>query len=89
VRDGEPVVLGGLVRERTKEVNKGVPILQDIPLLGILFRRTETETNKREIIVLITPTILDTDRASQMESGNMALQRFDQYRKDHQPSLFY
>ena len=57
---GESVVLGGLISEsKTATVNK-VPLLGDIPLLGVLFRTTGKDVSKTELLVFIKPTILSS-----------------------------
>lgn len=65
VRSGDTVVLGGLFRERTRVIETKVPLIGDIPLLGWLFRSTEESLVREEIIVLLTPHILDADGALQ------------------------
>lgn len=58
-KDGETVVIGGLIDEATdKQVTK-VPILGDIPLLGWLFKRQGTSKIRTELLVFVTPNILD------------------------------
>ncbi len=57
LRDGQIVVMGGLRRqEKTKQVNQ-IPILGDIPVIGFLFRYTNTVVNNTELIVFISPHI--------------------------------
>jgi len=64
IRDGETLILGGLVQETdTKDVKK-VPILGDIPVIGALFRDSSTERTKSELILMITPKILQEDEVS-------------------------
>jgi type II secretory pathway component GspD/PulD (secretin) len=64
VKNGETIVLGGLIRdEMTKTVNE-VPILSKLPLVGELFRNTTTSGRKSEILVFITPKIGDGTPAS-------------------------
>ncbi len=58
VQDGKTVVIGGLISERDEVRRSQVPILGDIPLLGWLFRRNETQKISREIIVTLTPQIV-------------------------------
>ncbi len=58
VADGETIFIGGLIREREEESRKGIPLLMDIPLLGAFFGRTVKSVQKEEIIVLITPRIV-------------------------------
>ncbi len=65
--DGETIVLGGLIQDDHREVQSKVPLLGDIPLLGMLFRFTSTDTEKRNLVVFIRPTILaDNERLVQM-----------------------
>jgi type IV pilus assembly protein PilQ len=57
LKDGEVVVFGGLRRqEKTKEVDQ-IPILGDIPLLGLLFKSTNTVVKNSELIVFLSPHI--------------------------------
>lgn len=57
LRDGQTIVIGGLRRvEKTKEVSQ-IPILGDLPLIGLLFRSTATVTNRSELVVLLSPHI--------------------------------
>ena len=59
VSDGQTVVLGGIYEtERRETVNK-VPFLGDIPGLGVLFRSTTNTTNKAELLIFVTPRILE------------------------------
>lgn len=61
VRDGQTVVIGGLIGTSTELINSGVPILKDIPLLGYLFKRQSTSKNRTELAIFITPYIVRTD----------------------------
>ncbi len=66
VKDGQTIVIGGLTKDyKTKSV-VGVPILSQIPILGSFFKKTELITEKRELMVLITPHILNIDFIDQM-----------------------
>jgi len=57
VRDGETIIIGGLMQDQTQENYTGFPGLQSIPLLGTLFRyKTDTKT-KSELVIMITPTL--------------------------------
>lgn len=61
VNDGQMIVLGGLMDERTVESESKVPLLGDIPLLGYLFKSTSTDVQKRNLMVFIKPTIIRDD----------------------------
>ncbi len=74
VGDGQTLVIAGLMSEGTKLDIAGVPILKDIPLLGYLFRRTVHQRTKTELVVLLTPVIMDDVRAQEMaEEAERAL----------------
>ena len=59
--DGETVVLGGLLVDSSQRVEAEVPLLSDIPLLGYMFQASNPGTTRRNLIVMVTPTILDTN----------------------------
>lgn len=59
VRDRDTVVLGGLMQDRRTEADRGVPGLSRLPLIGRLFRSDEDERQKRELIVFLTPRVVD------------------------------
>lgn len=61
VKSGETVVLGGLMDDSSKETIEKVPFLGDIPLVGQLFRYTDNEKSKRNLMVFIRPTIIRDD----------------------------
>jgi type IV pilus assembly protein PilQ len=58
VNDGETVVLGGIYETERRDSEDKVPILGDIPILGRLFKRDSTVSNKRELLIFVTPKIL-------------------------------
>jgi MSHA biogenesis protein MshL len=57
VRDGQTIVIAGLIRERKRNQDTGIPGLMDIPLLGYLFRNTAEVKEKSELVIMITPKI--------------------------------
>nr|WP_228038232.1 type IV pilus secretin family protein [Nodosilinea sp. LEGE 06152] len=59
VRDGQTLLLSGIIQESERSSVNKIPILGDIPILGALFRSTVTDNQRRELIVLLTPQILD------------------------------
>ena len=61
VRDGQTVVIGGLVDRQETESESGVPLLKDIPLLGNLFKSSSRETTESELFLFLTPHIVATD----------------------------
>ncbi len=71
VRDGDTVVVGGLIRKDKSEVINKVPILGDIPIIGLLFRhRYKSKDLERELLVFITPHIIrDASQQAAEDSG--------------------
>jgi len=59
VRDGQTLLLSGIIQESERSSVTKIPILGDIPILGALFRSTTTDNQRQELIVLLTPQILD------------------------------
>jgi MSHA biogenesis protein MshL len=61
VMDGQIVAIGGLMYGKGTRKSSGVPGLSDIPLVGNAFKYRETESDKREIVILIKPTVITED----------------------------
>ena len=59
VWDGQTVVLGGLLAETVATIKDKVPILGDLPLAGRLFRSESKSTSKKNLLVFVTPTLID------------------------------
>ncbi|MFH0787007.1 MAG: type II and III secretion system protein, partial [Pseudomonadota bacterium] len=57
VREGQTILIAGLMQSKEKEDLSGVPCLMNVPVAGEAFRQTHTEKTKFEIVILITPTI--------------------------------
>ena len=61
-QDGNIVVLGGLMKVELNNGRSGIPGLADAPLIGGAFRNSSTDTIKRELVILIKPTIIESDK---------------------------
>ncbi len=59
VANNKTIVFGGLIRENTSIKETKVPLLGDIPLIGAAFRKTEEDSEKKELVIILTPTIVD------------------------------
>jgi general secretion pathway protein D len=59
VWDGQTVVLGGLLSENITKVSDQVPVLGDLPLVGRLFKSQSTDSTKDNLLIFVTPTIID------------------------------
>jgi len=61
IRDGATVLLGGLMSTNSSNSDTGVPYLKDIPVIGSLFKSNNRSNDKTELIILITPYVIDDD----------------------------
>ncbi|MBN1491028.1 MAG: hypothetical protein JXA69_14030, partial [Phycisphaerae bacterium] len=61
VRDGQTIVIGGLITTTEQEGENKVPVIGDIPWLGPLFRANRTETRKTELLIVLTPKVIRSE----------------------------
>ncbi len=66
-QNGNIVVLGGLMKVELNNGRSGIPGLGDLPGIGGAFRNSSTDTIKRELVILIKPTVIDSDREWEQE----------------------
>lgn len=78
IKDGETVVLGGLMREQDLRTTTRIPILGDIPFFGAIFRNYKTEQVNSELVIIITPHLI--------EEGSPALENLPQPAPTTQPT---
>lgn len=62
VKNGETIVLGGLIREDASKGSSGMPLISDIPVLGALFGTQTQSSNKTELLILITPRVVQNEQ---------------------------
>ena len=58
LRDGETLVIGGLMKNNVKEIIKAFPILGELPILGVLFRSSEFQNDRTELVIVVSPTLV-------------------------------
>jgi general secretion pathway protein D len=73
LRDGSTVLLGGLISRNSSRSKSGVPLLKDIPLIGAAFRNQSERADERELLVMITPYVINDD--FEAEEISAAVQR--------------
>lgn len=61
IRDGATVALGGLISRTENRGNSGIPLLKDLPFAGALFRTDTNDSDETELIILITPYVVEND----------------------------
>ncbi len=58
VKDGTTIIIGGLRKDERTKTHKGLPVLKDIPVIGLAFGMREDEITKTEIVIMLTPHII-------------------------------
>ena len=76
VRDGENIVLGGLIQTDDEDLNTGVPGLNRIPLVGGLFSYQQRQTRKQELFIVLRPEIINLNSKASVQYSEI-LSRFD------------
>lgn len=71
VQSGQTVVLGGLILENTNEGKSGIPVLMNIPLFGKLFSTTSEDEFRTELIVTVSPRVIENQRAMQQVTAEL------------------
>ena len=69
LRDRQTLVLTGVIQDKDREVVKKWPILGDLPFLGSLFRQTTSSREKNELVILVTPSIVDDNQGGSYGYG--------------------
>lgn len=64
IRDGQTLILSGIIQDQDRLQIQKIPLLGDIPIIGALFRRTIRENQRAEVIVLVSPRILNDSQTS-------------------------
>ena len=83
IKDGETLVLTGVIQETDVDTTYKYPLLGDLPLLGSLFRSKQVTSDKRELIILVTPKVLN-DNNSLLDKYNQNFESensFDLFKK--------
>ena len=73
VADGETAVIGGLTVTQVTSSKSGIPLLVDLPIIGRLFGTTRTSEQKRDLLILVTPHIIDEGERTLSARPNVAL----------------
>ncbi|GHC84257.1 type II secretion system protein GspD [Pseudorhodoferax aquiterrae] len=73
VRSGETLVLGGLIRDNSSNGRSGLPVLQDIPVVGKLFGSTTKVAARTELLLTITPRVVRSDQELRDVSNDLRL----------------
>ncbi len=61
IKDGETLVIAGLIKDQVTDTKKKFPFLGDVPLVGLLFQKTEKTIVKQDLLIFVTPHIINND----------------------------
>ena len=61
IRDGETLVIAGLIKDQITDTKRKVPFLGDIPLVGLLFQKSDKTVVKQDLLIFVTPHIINND----------------------------
>jgi type II secretory pathway component GspD/PulD (secretin) len=75
IRDGETLVMGGLIRERERTEENGLPFLKDIPFLGYLFKSANRTTSKTDLLFFLRPQIVNVVQGAQISENGESVER--------------
>lgn len=75
-QDGQTIVIGGLISETVSFTRSGIPILSSIPVLGYLFGQTKDDTQRQELIILLTPKVV----RNQAEAARVTSDYYDLFK---------
>ena len=69
VKNGETIVIGGLIKEQVTDRVYKVPVLGDIPLLSLLFKKKEKEVDTTDLLFFITVNIVEGESTTEVAAG--------------------
>ena len=72
VKDGQTVVIGGLISDRFERIDTKIPFLGDIPLVGALFRQFKENSSKTELLIVLTPHVVRSPSTASSETPDTA-----------------
>ncbi|MCH8343457.1 MAG: hypothetical protein IH983_05680 [Planctomycetes bacterium] len=78
VKNGQTIVLSGILRDTESQITRKIPLLGDIPLIGELFTSRETAKKKTELLVFITPVVVDNPSENNTNFNVGELQRLEE-----------
>ena len=76
MNSGQALLMGGLMQDRNDSTQQGIPVLDEIPLVGSLFRTQVDRVNKTELIVFLKATIVDSESSSIHQTDKDMYRRF-------------
>ncbi|MCX5681405.1 MAG: hypothetical protein NT079_03890, partial [Candidatus Omnitrophica bacterium] len=77
VKDGQTLVIAGLIMKKWTDTKSKVPFLGDVPLAGLIFRKSNKKLEKTELIIFITPHVIVPEKVSSEQELKASMKRFE------------
>ena len=81
VKNGQTIIMGGILTQKESEVVEKVPLLGDVPLLGEAFKHTDKELSNSELLVFLTPYVIDTNTLEMLPTDTNEVRQIEQPRQ--------
>ncbi|MBN1817355.1 MAG: hypothetical protein JW828_08335 [Sedimentisphaerales bacterium] len=81
VKNGQTIILGGILTQKDSKVLNKVPLLGDIPILGEAFKHTDNELTNSELLVFVTPYVFDDENLQAIPADTDSMKQLEQPRK--------
>ncbi|MFH1593291.1 MAG: secretin N-terminal domain-containing protein [Candidatus Omnitrophota bacterium] len=81
VRSGATIIIGGLRKEEKVATSEGIPFLKDIPIIGLAFSDNSDKIERTELLVLITPHVVEGDRLISGDKGDFGYKSVKEYKE--------
>lgn len=84
IKNGQTLILGGLFQYTKSDTSGGIPLLKDIPLIGLFFQTKNSALMKNELLFFITPRVITSDMVNKMQDDSyMAYKKSLEYHKEN------
>ncbi|HQL42228.1 MAG TPA: type II secretion system protein GspD, partial [Candidatus Omnitrophota bacterium] len=77
IKDGQTLVIAGLIKKQWNDTKKKVPFFGDIPIMGLAFQKSEKTLTKTELIIFITPHVIQPEKVNDADQLGVAEKRFE------------
>ena len=67
IKDGETLVLAGLIKENETQTTQKMPFLSDLPFIGVFFRGNASNKSREELVIMVTPHIIKDGQSTEEE----------------------
>ena len=84
MNSGSPIVIGGLIDSTETKIVQKIPLLGDIPIIGEFFKNTSKSRDKRELIIVVTPYLVDEEEISRAPMSQTMREWYDQQEKQRE-----